>query len=130
MCYSDYNLYTLPTIHFVGGETQDFLYNIYFYKNGRAVSLSSCSANFSVISYTNRRGAPVISKTMEILYNEEAGVDNILKVTLDPSDTLELSGKFIYQIIIKDVGGDAEIPKQGIIYISNNINKNFLQATV
>lgn len=48
-------------------------------------------------------------------------------VTLSPIETVDLSGKYIYQIIIRDIDGDVEIPKQGILYITNNINKNFIR---
>ena len=35
-------------------------------------------------------------------------------------------GKHIYQISIKDINGDIEIPKQGIMYITANIDKGFI----
>ena len=53
---------------------------------------------------------------------------NVLYVELKPSDTLDLFGKYIYQITIKDADNNADIPQQGIIYIHNNINKSFLRA--
>ena len=49
--------YTLPTIDFVGGETQDLMFNVYFYKNHRPFSLTGCSANFAIVSFTNKLGA-------------------------------------------------------------------------
>ena len=74
----------------------------------------------------------LISKMMEIRNSEDDGktVANVLCVVLQPEDTVDLVGKFIYQISIKDSSGEIEIPDQGIIRISNNINKNFSrQAT-
>ena len=53
--------------------------------------------------------------------------DNVLRVTLTPSETVDLFGKYIYQISIRDIGGDVEIPKQGVLYITNNINKGFIK---
>jgi len=50
-----------------------------------------------------------------------------LAVTLDPLDTVDLCGKYIYQITIKDINGNIEIPKQGILFITNNINKSFIR---
>lgn len=47
---------------------------------------------------------------------------------LEPSDTYELYGKFIYQISIRDVDGNVEIPQQGLMYVTNNINKSFING--
>lgn len=123
----DYSPYTLPTIDFVGGETQDLLFNVYFYKNNKPFSLSGCTSNFSVVSFTNKTGVPILSKQMTSIFNDAGTSDNVLTVTLQPSETVDLCGKYIYQIIIKDINGDAEIPKQGILYITNNINKSFIR---
>lgn len=123
----DYNPYTLPTIDFVGGETQDIVFNVYHYTNNRAFSLDGCTANFSVIAFGDKNGTPYISKEMTVLANDENSIDNILSVSLTSADTVDLAGKFIYQITIKDVSGDVEIPKQGILFIINNINKNFVR---
>lgn len=123
----DYSPYTLPTIDFVGGETQDLLFNVYFYKNNQPFSLSGCTSNFSVVSFTNKTGVPILSKQMTSIFNDAGTSDNVLTVTLQPSETVDLCGKYIYQIIIKDINGDAEIPKQGILYITNNINKSFIR---
>lgn len=48
-------------------------------------------------------------------------------VHLEPQETLDLSGKYIYQISIRNDEGDVEIPKQGILLITNNINKSFME---
>lgn len=120
------NPYTLPTIDFVGGETQDLAFNVYFYKNKRPFSLTGCIANFAIVSFTNKTGAPILTKPMEGIFNEDGAINNVLTVTLEPGETVALCGKYIYQIQIKDVDGDVEIPKQGILYITNNINKGFI----
>lgn len=123
----DFNPYTLPTIDFVGGETQDLAFNVFFYKNNQPFSLTGCTCNFSIVSFTNKMGTPILSKQMTAIFNDDVSSDNVLTVTLNPTDTVDLCGKYIYQIIIKDINGDAEIPKQGILYITNNINKNFIR---
>lgn len=124
MC--DYSPYTLPTIDFVGGETQDLAFHAYFYKNKLPFSFSRCTASFAVVSFTNKTGAPIFTKPMDVVFDDNVLVENVLSVTLDPSDTVDLSGKYIYQISIKDIDGDVEIPKQGILFITNNINKSFI----
>lgn len=123
----DYNPYTLPTIDFVGGETQNLSFNVFFYKNKQPFSLAGCTCNFSIVSFTNKNGAPILNKLMEIPSNSGVAVDNVLTVHLAPSDTVDLCGKYIYQIIIQDVNGNTEIPNQGILFITNNINKNFIR---
>ena len=119
--------YTLPTIDFVGGETQDLMFNVYFYKNHRPFSLTGCAANFAIVSFTKKMGTPILTKPMEAIFNEDTTINNVLTVTLEPKETVGLSGKYIYQIQIQDIGGDVEIPKQGLLYIVNNINKGFIQ---
>lgn len=121
----DYSPYALPIIDFVGGETQDLAFNVYFYKERKPFSLTGCDCNFSIVSFTNKTGTPILSKPMTAIYNDEGSANNVLTVTLKSSDTVDLCGKYIYQIIIKDINGDTEIPKHGILYITNNINKSF-----
>ena len=123
----EYNPYTLPTIDFVGGETQDLVFNLFFYKNKRPFSTTGVSANFAIVSFTNKMGTPILTKPMEGAFNDEGTISNVLTVTLEPSETVGLNGKYIYQIQIRDIDGDVEIPKQGILYITNNINKGFIR---
>lgn len=123
------NPYTLPTIDFIGGSTQDLVFHCYFYVNKEPFDLSSCTANFSLINFVNKNGTPLVSKQMEIWTDRETegAVRNILAVTLDPSDTVKLGGQYVYQITIKDISGEVDIPNQGIMRIVNNINKAFVQ---
>lgn len=111
-------LFTLPAIEFVGGETQRLTFNVYSAGGTSPFELSDCTCDFSVVSFTNRSGDPVITKSM-------SANGNILSVKLDSGDTIALSGKYIYQIQIRDQSGNVEIPNQGIIYIADNINKDF-----
>lgn len=122
-----YNPYTLPTIDFVAGETQDLVFRVYFYKNRRPFSMTGCTSNFAIVSFTNKMGKPILTKPMEDIFNDDGTINNVLTVTLEPQETVDLCGKYIYQIQIKDVSGNVEIPKQGILYITNNINKGFIR---
>lgn len=120
--------YTLPEINFIGGSTQEFIFHAYTDGNKEAFSLASCVANFAIINYVNKSGEPLISKDMSITFDDESDSDtvyNVLKVTLLPSETVDLCGKYIYQITIKDIEDNTE-PKQGIMYIGNNINKSYI----
>lgn len=123
----DYNPYTLPTIDFVGGETQDLAFHAFFHSKNKPFDLTGCTSNFSVIGFTNKIGDPIITKPMQILVSDDGDTNNILSVTIEPNETVNLSGKYIYQISIRSVEGIIEIPKQGILYITNNINKKFIR---
>ena len=122
------NVYSLPEINFVGGSSEDLIFHVYCDKDDpKPFGLTDCTANFAIVNFVNKNGAPLVSKAMEVRINE-AGTDyNVLVVELKPSDTLDLFGKFIYQVTIKDIDNNADIPQQGIIYIHNNINKDFLR---
>ncbi len=123
-----FNPYVLPTIEFVGGETQELLFDMYFYQGKKPFSMVGCVSNFSIVNFTNKHGAPILRKDMEVLENQDGTSLNVLSVELTPEETYNLSGKYIYQISIKDVSGNVEIPKQGLMYIINNINKSFITS--
>ena len=125
----NYNPYSLPTINFIGGSTQKFVFNVYFYNGKKPFNMSGCECIFSIVSFTNKTGSAIISKKMEIANNIQTGTENVLTVTLDSSDTVDLFGKYIYQITICDVDDIVEIPQQGILYITNNIDKQILKST-
>lgn len=117
-----YEPYALPKIDFVGGETEKLVYHVYFKNTSQPFSLVNCRATFALVEFGNRRGDPIWTKEMTAVTSED-GTENVLYLTLSPSDTINLSGKFIYQITIKDTDGTVEIPKQGIFYITNTIDK-------
>lgn len=64
---------------------------------------------------------------MTVRMDESETFYNILFVSLQPDDTVDLFGKFVYQITIKDIDNNVDIPQQGVIYIHNNINKEFVR---
>lgn len=125
----DYSPYTLPTIDFVGGSTQDLIFHAFFFSNKRPFDLSDCTADFSIVSFVNKYGAPILSKSMQIDSGDmDAGkvTPNLLKVSLLPRETYGLCGKYIYQISVRENASSVDIPNQGILYITNNINKKYI----
>lgn len=122
---------SLPTIEFVGGSTQNFAFNVYQYATKLPFDLSSCSADFSITDFVNPGGEPIISKGMTITKIDQSvssSVSNVLKVTLNPRDTVNLHGKYIYQISIKHLTGEIDIPQHGTMYINSNINKAYANS--
>ena len=112
-------VYTLPEISFVGGATQDFIFTCYYYNDKEEYDLTGCTVVFSVIDYVNKNGTPLLSKTMTISGSNAS-------VTLAASETVDLFGKFIYQITVTGTDGTVDIPGQGILHIANNIDKNLI----
>lgn len=117
------NIYTLPEINFVGGETQ----KLRFYlkdKNGEPFDVDGASVDFSICNYSNKVGAPLLHYTPTLIEDDE-GVVSIVSVTIPMADTANLAGRFIYQLTIK-ADGESEIPNQGIMNITRNINGSFV----
>lgn len=123
MSYYDYDPNQLPTIDFVGGAEQALNFHIYMDDNQTPFDLSNYSAEFAVKPYADVEGQDVLRKTM--------GVNNsIVSVTLLPSDTVAWQGKYYYQICIKSnlSGGKTYIPSQGILYVTRNINPEYITS--
>jgi hypothetical protein len=123
------NPHSLPTIEFVGGETQELVFNVYFHSKDKPFGMAGATANFAIVSSLNKTGAPILSKPMTAGYDEHGTVLNVLRVTIAPSESVNLSGKYIYQITLRDMSGETEIPKQGVLFISNNINKSAIASS-
>ncbi len=120
-----------PPIEFVGGSAQDLRFHVYWHTLKNPFDLSRCTANFSIVGFTNKRGSTILSKAMTIAktgVSVDGGlVYNKLDVQLTSQDTVALEeGKYIYQISIKENTGKVEIPGQGALYITNNINKRYI----
>lgn len=118
------NVYTLPEISFVGGETQEFNFHLKDYK-GDPFDASGSSINFAICNYSNKTGTPLLSYTPTLLADEK-GESSVVILNIPKEDTASLSGKFIYQITIVDVTGNSEIPNQGIMNIAKNIHQEYV----
>lgn len=122
--------YTLPSIEFVGGSIQDLRFHVYFHTHQNPFDLSRCTANFAIVGFTNKRGSTILSKAMTIertgIIVDGGMVYNMLTVQLTSAETVALEGKYIYQISIKENTGKVEVPSQGVLYITNNINKRYI----
>lgn len=120
------NIYTLPELTFVGGKTQELRFNLKD-TNGEPYNVSGSTINFSICDYSYKTGAPILSLTPALIADEN-GIADSLYVTITSEDTLNLFGKYIYQITIIDISGRVEIPNQGIMNITKNINTSFISS--
>ena len=68
----------------------------------------------------------MLSKAMSVIADDDE-IESILAVTLLPKETVDLYGKYIYQITIQDMSGETDIPSQGILGITNNIDKSVIR---
>ena len=114
--------YTLPTIEFIGGSTQEIECMVYIHDGSRPVDLTGCTAYFSLINYVDKAEIPLLYKKMKIEIGDK-NTPNSLRLQLSDEDTINLAGKYIYQVSINDAFGNAD-NRQGIMHIDNNINRN------
>ena len=127
-------VYNLPEIDFIGGESERLYFNLYTPKKQPFPNLDACYLTFSIMHYANRdyTSDPIFKINSEDnaaqIYADLGDEEeyNRFVVKLMPDDTFDLSGKYIYQIGIKDDDGHVEIPGQGIIMIIKNIDASFL----
>lgn len=119
--------YILPTIDFVGGESQTIVFDLYMEDGRPYEDVSECTIIFSVAHFLDRQyGSPVIrldnSGDQVKIYGGPQGKINRVKIFLKPGDTSRLSGKYIYQVMIVGGNDKTEIPGQGIILVTKNLN--------
>lgn len=122
-----HDIYTLPEVVFVSGQSLTLRWRLWTVKNV-PFNADGCTGNFSVVDYSDKTGDPLITKSLTFsIGDDDTGAKNVASVDLLPKETLGLYGKYIYQITIKDIDGEAEIPNQGILLITHNINESFLK---
>lgn len=113
-------IYTLPELTFVGGKTQELNFRL-LEKDGSLFNAKNCTGNLSICNYSDKVGISTVSLTPTFVANGTK-IIHILHAVLPAEQTVELCGKYIYQIIIMDDHNQIEIPNQGILYITRNIN--------
>ena len=123
-CSIDY--YILPNIDLIAGDTRDINFHCYFHRNKEALDMTGCTAKFSITDFVHKTSRPKVTKVMDLRFGNIAGgtnVKNIFHVQLVRDDTIDLYGKYIYQITVKGPDGRTDIPDQGTMYIKRNIDK-------
>ena len=122
-----HDIYTMPEVMFVAGQSNTLRWRL-FTSTHAPFNADGCTGNFAVVDYSDQTGDPLISKPVQFfLVDYETGAKNIAQVDLEPRDTKGLHGKYIYQITIMDIDGEVEIPNQGFLQITHNINESFLR---
>ena len=116
------DVYTLPLIQFVAGQTILFSWDFYD-STGESFDCSECFGSLAVVEYDDKSGEAMFSKDLTFSSSSAS-------LTLAPKDSLDWGGKYVYQITIADSFGLTEIPNKGIMFVSNNINQSYLQAWI
>ena len=147
-------LYELPTIRIIGGATDSWLFHLHTPEgqlfdmcDGSCVNTCECmpncvthcqedcagfcTADCSIVAFGDR-ASQALRKFNCSFERGPAGKRNVLRVNLPSDATVDLWGKYVYQITIKlhdhSRHGKVDIPMHGILYIGNNINPGFLPA--
>lgn len=101
----------LPTITMIAGDTCPFSFRAE--DVGHAIIDGvNCTAHFSISPYVNESDTPVYSATSTTITNGELAFD------VPPSATVDLRGKYVYQLYISN-GRQSEIYEGHLIIIAN-----------
>lgn len=106
-------IFSLPTIEMVAGETHDITLNIT--NTCFDPPATNVSATLCLSEYVNNVDTPII-----ILTANDDDSNGEIKFTFKTSDTINLSGKYVYQI--KLTNGDKSEFYNGFIIIYKNRN--------
>lgn len=116
-------IYTLPTVSFVGGSTQEMRFRLKD-RVGNIIDATGFTGNFAVCDYRFKESTYLFRENLEFI-NDENGVKSILRIVVNADNTRNMYGKFVYQITLKDAGGKYGIPNQGIFNITKNIDQTY-----
>lgn len=112
-------LFKLPELCIIGGDYKERYFRINDLDNGGFMDTSNLEGKFALIPYGNRNGQPVYKCDLTTDPND----NTIFLLTLTSDDTINLSGKYIYQISIK-ASETKQQSFQGIMIIDRNIYPN------
>lgn len=111
---------TLPQESIIAGTNRNIVFYLYTEDMRRQIDATGMIARFSLTDYINPSDTPIFTKDCVIITPEGESLA-IITATLNRSDTLNLCGKYIYQVTINDLG-NVQVLK-GIMNIANNFDK-------
>ena len=119
--------FTLPTVDLIGGSFRSLTFNTFADSKSSPYDIRGCIAYFSVSPYINPESGPIIPRRRMDAGTVSSSEGEIkaayLTVRLSASDTMNLQGKYIYQIAIVNPSGDQDI-SQGILFVFRNVDPN------
>jgi hypothetical protein len=115
----------LQSFEFTGGETVTLSFELVT-KSGAPYNAEDDDVNFALTDYVNRSDEPIISRPCTISVGPE-GIANIATIVFDPQETLNLHGKFVYQITVRNgIDGEYEVPGHGLSLCARNTDRQFI----
>lgn len=105
---------------FIGGSNKTLTFDLYDKQSGRPFNLSVYAGKFTLSSAINPEMSSVVSKAMDVQVGSDGETKNRISVSLEAADTIGLSGKFNYQIMIYTPTGQGTVPLQSSIIIHRN----------
>lgn len=115
------NNMALPEYSMTAGSTKEFYIPIYN-PSGRRIDASGMTARYVIADFVNQNCRPYVVKDCSVVA-QEGDTAASLFVTLDAEDTVNLYGKFIYQVTATAASGEIG-PMRGILNISPNNDKS------
>lgn len=109
----------LPTDRMIAGTTRKLTFQLYE-DNMQQIDATGMVARFSISDFTNEINNPIVSKSCTIEVLDDTKSANVV-ATIDRIDTLNLGGKYIYQVTINNEGTVSVL--KGIMNIDNNFDK-------
>lgn len=111
---------SLPEYHMTAGESKNITIPIYNTGN-KQIDASGMTARLAVSEFGNIAADPLFTKNCSVVA-QEGELMAVLFVDLVPEDTVNLYGKYIYQITAKDFQGAFGVLR-GVLHISPNNDK-------
>ena len=109
-----FNLH-LPTVEMIAGDTCPMMFKMSDMTR-MEIEFGSCTAHLSISPYVNESDDPVFEASTTQFS------DGVLTFEIDPVSTINLRGKYIYQLYLSN-GRENEI-YEGHLIIYANRNKN------
>lgn len=114
----------LPEFKMNAGETKFLRLPIYNNSN-RLIDAAGMSGRLAISDYINR-GACLFAVDCTTAYDMQCG-GNVFVATLQPSQTVDLCGKYIYQLSAHDNYDGSRAVLRGVVTIGHNADRSAIQ---
>lgn len=112
-----FDIYTLPYLVINAGQESLFQFGVL---NSDGETVKNATYKCDVIEYCNE-GDPVLSLSGALKYDSTADLSSV-DLTFSSTNTLALSGKYIYQLAIVLPNGSVGEIRKGILFVRSNIS--------
>lgn len=110
-----FNLH-LPTIEIIAGDTCPFIFDLRDITH-TDVYTNSCTAYLSVSNYVNDGNGPLVTKAFS---SQTLTHEDDLIFELEPSETIDLRGKYVYQLLLRNDKRTEIFEGHLIVYANRN----------